>query len=487
MSGSALPAITASGRDKLEARLQALCHNNGVTETLMDTMGDNGLTTVNLLKNTFADKNEWRTALKDAPFNLSGTDFATKLQIGKLVGVYEACVATAEVEVKANAERIRQNLPPEINVQEILNSQKIFEQAHFELTRAMLPSKGYFERMALQVEAGFEEAPLTTVTNLTQDDVNDNPNELKMNMMTGQSTRSQKQYLIPLPKRPEELRARFRTLAICWVFLKMKFPAKSQLRSVSVEVIDRYVEWLLGPNVWGLATMQDGKPVSTPTISHVLAYDLQIRKKQAEFMNGGHDFKSALDAARDPEKEGREIRQVHFLSPVAISINSPECRACTAPGICETFGYGTRGTGASSSTDNGPGAADTLSKKTIKKIKQQAKAEAEREAKRKYAALLNAGGGDNPSRRQRKRANQLANRATLAIQNGGVGDGTVNLTGAFAKGKGKGNKDTHEGVPICYNWNRGAPCKNNPCQFAHVCLICKKKDHPKKDHGAGGA
>ena len=98
MSGSGLPAITASGRDKLEVRLPALCHNNGVTETLMDTMGDNGLTTVNLLKNTFADESEWRTALKDAPFDLSGTDFATKLQIGKLVVVYEACVATAEVE-----------------------------------------------------------------------------------------------------------------------------------------------------------------------------------------------------------------------------------------------------------------------------------------------------------------------------------------------------------------------------------------------------
>ena len=135
----------------------------------------------------------------------------------------------------------------------------------------MLPSKGFFERMVLQVEVGFEEVPLTTVTNLTQDDVNDNPNELRMNLTTGQSTRSQKQYLIPLPKRSEELRARFRTFAVCWVFMKMKFPSKSQLRSATVEVIDRYVEWLLGPNVWGLATIQDGKPVSTPTITHVIA------------------------------------------------------------------------------------------------------------------------------------------------------------------------------------------------------------------------
>ena len=117
---TALPALTSTGRDKLEARLQALCHNNQVSETIMDTLGDNDLTTTSLLKNTFADKEDWRESLKQAPFNLSGTDFATKLQVGRLVGVYEACCASSEVEVKATAERIRQNLPPEINIQEIL-------------------------------------------------------------------------------------------------------------------------------------------------------------------------------------------------------------------------------------------------------------------------------------------------------------------------------------------------------------------------------
>jgi hypothetical protein len=49
------------------------------------------------------------------------------------------------------------------------------------------------------------------------------------------------------------------------------------------------------------------------------------------------------------------------------------------------------------------------------------------------------------------------------------------------KGKGKGS-DMHDGVPICYNWNRGVACKKDPCQFAHVCLICKSSDHPKSGH-----
>ena len=247
-----------------------------------------------------------------------------------------------------------------------------------------------------------------------------------------------------------------------------------------------------GPKRMGVGDHQDGKPVSTPTIGHVIAYDLQIRKKQAEFMNAGHDFKTALEAARDPEKEGREIRQVHFLSPVAISITSPDCRACTAPGICETFGYGSRAQTSVSAQQSDSDGAGTLQKKTIKKIKQQAKKEAEREAKQKYGALLNGGVGDGTlSKRAKKRAAQAAAQArTLpALQNGGVGDGTINMRGDYNRGKGKaGGKgksdDTHNGVPICYNWNRGAPCKQDPCRFAHVCLICKKEDHPKKDHQA---
>ena len=467
MATSGLPALASTGRDKLEARLLALCHNAQVSEAMMDILGDANMVSINLLKNTFIDKEDWRTSLKSQPFGLSGTDFDTKLQIGRLVGVYEACAASSEVEVRATAERIRQNMPPEINVQEILQSQKIFEAAHFELTRTMLPSKGYFERMILQIEVGFEEAALTTVTNLTQDDANDNPNELRMNMQTGQSTRSQKQYRIPLPKTSEELRSRFRTYAICWVFMRMKFPSKSQLRTASVETIDRYVEWLLGPNVWGLATMQDGKPASTPTISHVMAYDLQIRKKQAEFMNAGHDFKSALDAARNPEKEGREIRQIHFLSPVAISIATPECRACTAPGFRETHGHGSRGSANTSHSDADSGTGN-VNKNLIKKIKQKAKAAAEKEAKQKYAAIMNGGAGDGQSNRAKKRAKQqaqLQNRSTLALQNGGVGDGSINLGRDFAKGKGKGkakSDDRHEGVPICYNYNKGAPCRNTP-------------------------
>ena len=212
---------------------------------------------------------------------MAGTDFATKLEIGKLAAVYEAACASNEVEVKANAGRIRLNLPPEVTTQEILQAQKIFEPSgDLEFTPIMLPSKGYYERMILQVETLFAEVPLTKVTNFSQDDVNHKPAKMRVNTKTGHYTESDKPYFIPMPKSSEEFRARFRTFAVCWVFMEMKFPSKSQLCTVSVGVIDRYVEWLFGPKVWGLATLDsDRRPTSTPTIHLVMAFDLQVRKK----------------------------------------------------------------------------------------------------------------------------------------------------------------------------------------------------------------
>ena len=280
-----LPAVVASGKDLMEPRLMSLCMNAGIEEPMMDVMGTAGITTVTLLKNTFKDSDDWRDTLTKAPFDLSGADFATKLKIGKFISVYESACTSNEVQIKADAERIFQNLPPTVTTQEILQAQKIFESKEFELTKVMMPSKGYYERMILQVETLFSEVSLTTVTNFSQDDINQNPNERKVNLNTGQYTQTDKQYSIPLPKTPEELRLRFRTLAVCWEFMRMKFPSKSQHRSAKVDVIDRYVEWLYGPKVWGLAQIKDGRPVSTPTIDIVIDFDLQLRKRQSELIS----------------------------------------------------------------------------------------------------------------------------------------------------------------------------------------------------------
>ena len=478
-----LPAITSTGKDLLEPRLAALCNNAGVPEATMDILGDAGLTTLSLMKNTLVDKDDWRNTLKGEPFNLSGADFKTRLEIGKLVGVYEAACASNDVELKAYADRIRQNLPPEVHLQEIVKSKKIFESSEdTELTDVMVPSKGYYERMVLQVEVMFEDVAFTTVTNSAQEDLNVSPNETKMDLTTGfvRCSKTEKTFFVPLPRTAEELRARYKTYAVCWCFMKMKFPSKSQLRTMSTSVIEKYVDWLFGPKVWGAATLDPNqRPKSTPAIGHVIQYDRQIRKRQAELMNAGHDFAAALKAAQKSE----ELKQIHFLSPVAMDINTEECKRCTAPGVREAFGGPARKEGPAADAPPGGGG---VAAKTIKKIKQQAKLEAEREVRKQLGIEAPPGAGlsKNAKKKANKRAKAIGNgQQVLQIQNGGVGDGTTQK--GKAKGKGKSD-DLFEGKPICYNWNKGKDCtKGAACTFAHVCLICKKPDHTAQNHPAG--
>ena len=175
-----------------------------------------------------------------------------------------------------------------------------------------------------------------------------------------------------------------------------------------------------------------------------------------------------------------EIRAVHFISPVWRDINNHECRACSAPGLREDYG-GTSSSGARAIAPSGD--------LDLKKIRADIRAE-------EVAKLKRAGHGhieDAPlSKRAKKRAN--AQRNALALTNGGVGDGTggpppqpdyprkgQGKGDKGKKGKGKGNNNMPDGRPICFNWNKGLPCKSQTCTMAHACLTCHG-DHRQKDH-----
>ena len=487
MTSALAPAVALSGKDLLEPRLATLCMNAGVDEDTMNKMGTAGMQTCAIIKGMATSLLDFREMLKEEPFVLDGKDIPTRIKVGKITAVYEACLVNQEVATKAEAERILANRPPEVPTEELEAAIALFEVKKFSLAKAMKPSKGFYERLLLQVETSFKVMLFTKVTNSLDDD-DHNPEPAITVDPKGNFKSTIKDYSIAMPRNPLELIARFRTLAVGMYLLKMKYPGKAVLRTVEVEYIDRYVEWLYGPEVWGEATVDEhDRPTSTPTIIHVMSYDFHIREEVARLMNAGHDFAAAFDLARANE----QLRTRHFTRPVSVAINTPESRACTAPNM--------RGHSSSSARPRALDDSGGITKAQINKIKQQAKAEAERDLKRKFGLSQTYGGGPSDgqlSARAKKKARQTANR-TLALQNGGVGDGS---DGGFPrlrnvqppppqhpgqrpdKGKGKGKgRDTHEGKAICYNWNRGAPCKQASCPMAHVCLLCKG-DHMKKDH-----
>ena len=89
----------------------------------------------------------------------------------------------------------------------------------------MVPSKGYFERMILQVETLFEQVSMTTITNWDQDDLNVNPGILTLDTRSSSGQQLFRQtarpYSVPLPRGSEEFRARYYTFTVCLMFMRM--------------------------------------------------------------------------------------------------------------------------------------------------------------------------------------------------------------------------------------------------------------------------
>ena len=223
------------------------------------------------------------------------------------------------------------------------------------------------------------------------------------------------------------------------------------LATVSISVFDRYYEWLCGPEVWGLCSQNSaGQAVSTPTIDHVLALDLAIRKKVAESMNEGLDFKAALEKA----KANDGMFQVDFLSCVAIDVSTPACRAVTAPGVAPPASGKKRGAqlALTDSHTPPPPAAHATTRPNKKARKAAAKAKA-------AAAAAKPG---NPHKNPKGNP-----------KGGPKGDG---------KGKGPGipdgavTTDPKGGGEICFNYNRSRACAAL-CPRFHVCWFCGK-GHP---------
>ena len=218
------------------------------------------------------------------------------------------------------------------------------------------------------------------------------------------------------------------------------------------------IEYLYGPKVWGLCHNDaSGNPVSSPTIDHVLCYLWAIFKRTADDLNNNVDFQTALKNARDHA----ETKTLHFINPFSTAVNTPECRACTAPGLAERMPPAAKDetptsrplTQRATSQTGTAAPTGTISKSKKARLKKQAK---QQELQKAIKDARKPGGRP---------------KVVLALGNGGDRD--------QQKGAGKGKRQgklkdrTSDGKTICFNWSKGKDCHTTPCPHAHCCRICE--------------
>ena len=462
----------------MEARFNWMLASAGVSDKTLDCLGDAGLTSLAVFRHVAKDEDKLRAFLKKDPIKLDEDNTVEEaLEVARIVSVYEAAKETILVENKHRAERLYQDLPPRVHPGEVDSLKELFESTEYELNPIQIPSEAYYERKTHELEARYVAEPLSRVTNSKQQDINDSRN-MSWDNVTGTFKEKGKIFSVPMPKTADGLRARLKTMGVCWHFLKLKAPSRFELKTAEGAVFDRYTDWLCGPSVWGYATEDiDGKPIATPCLDHVLILDLQIRKKVAELMNKGMDLKRAFGTATADTK----IFQTHFLNHVTIDMKSKKCTDLTAPGIAEAHAAlaGSSGQATKRALEDDDG---RLSKAQLDRIKKKAKKEASDAARRQLGLTGGIPGaprapGQGQSKGAKKRAAlRLTNGQApppaapgaarpRAILNGGVGDGK-------GGGKGKGNG-------ACYAWNDSKPCVKDPCPFKHICSKCGSADHKR--------
>ena len=176
-----------------------------------------------------------------------------------------------------------------------------------------------------------------------------------------------------------------------------------------------------------------------------------------------------------------DTRMLNFAQRFGMESHLPECKALSAPGLQERFGH-----------------LPTQIPKSI------ARAVAAEDSASAATHSPNTTPADEKSAQAKKRARQKANKAAKrALTNGPAplaildkNQMTVKKDGGKPGGKGqkrggggsgaavplpptsgippipKKIKPKHEGKRICFAYNQHRNCKQNPCNFAHVCYWC---------------
>ena len=458
---------------KLDPRLASLLHSADVDAKHMDKLAEKKYVKLQTFAYLGDERKEVRASLvKILGLDPDGND-DDMLNLSQLLTVWKQANTRAEAEDKNNAERAVQHLPPRLLPGDLIQAKQAYERAHGnrETLRSMVPSQQLFEKKLQEVETSFVAHRLSEVTNLIQEQAHELANKsadkpLGFDVVTSTFKSKVTTFSIPPPSNSEDLRARLKVLGMATCYQQMHFGTNPRLTGIDMNFFGEYGDWLCGPDIWGYATLDENEhPISTPTLEMVLRLDQKVREHAALLMNNGENIKDAYDKAKKDEI----LLKRYFYHHVSIEVNSPGCRACTAPGLAAAHAGVKRKSPGADPSHRAPaiptftGGADHPE---LKKLKEQAAARAEK----------------NKVRKAKAKAKKAA-KAQLAIQappaypaltNGGAGDGPNRQP------KGKGGKGKGKGKGLCFQYDQGKPCKFNPCPYTHACSKCGGP-HPKTE------
>ena len=271
LPGTMVPQVPATATDKLDPRFRSMLVQAKIPEEKIKILADLECDTPALfggLAGENQEKDFWQFC-KEVLLVDPGARPAEIILRTRLTMLWETCKVRSKVEAQAAAERAVARLPPQITALDHELAKEAFEQMiGDEWPTHLTPSQPYFERKVHMVEGRYEAESLMTVTNFDQQDANALPS-MGVDWTPASSTGTIKlkvhDFAIPMPQDAEELYNRMKVLATATMFCKRRFPNDPKLATASMEMFQRYVDFLKGPRVWGYVSKDaNGTPTPVP-------------------------------------------------------------------------------------------------------------------------------------------------------------------------------------------------------------------------------
>ena len=302
----------------LEPAFRLLLAERKVPTPVQEVLGHYGVSTIEVYAKLESDEGAVRRWLKDANgLAIDGPGTETRVTVSALLVVWDACRDRVARRSALEAEHRAAGRAPGLMKGDLLAVRRAYEKARGELRDEDAPGKGYLELKLEEFSEGEIAAEhlseVTAVSDEKKAPTAGGSVDLRwdnvLQLRTGRHT-------VQAPRTPEEYRSRIRLMRTMWSYLKLKGVAPQLLAEYDGSAWDMFVEYVLGPQGWGLQTSDaNGQVVAAPSWKGILHWEHELRKEAAKRMNQGTPFGAALrEATKDTE-----LRMRYLLQPIAVS------------------------------------------------------------------------------------------------------------------------------------------------------------------------
>ena len=247
---------------------------------------------------------------------------ARRAEMACLVTAWQVGVEVTEKEIQARVEAKNLGVPRQVTHADRIALLSAFERVHGRLEDRETPSADYISQKVEEVEQGELLASLL-------DEVGSKEESLTLGVQSSLDTAgrlriTREKKKSKLPGNSEELRAKLKLEGNTLIMLGAKFRNRAWFQGLVPNDFSKYADWLLGEKVFNLQipkSATEGMRALNPPWPTLLRYEHQVRKEA---------YKQAIRQnrpIRDTLMEActnAELKEVHFLSPVALSFSTLE-------------------------------------------------------------------------------------------------------------------------------------------------------------------